>query len=108
GFAAASAATTTAAALLHVLELLLLLVGENLRQLAVHFLLQVLEPLLLLVGQFERFLGSRRKNHTRLSAATKAAEAATSAEAAKLQLKRLAGEVLESGLLVILQNLLRR
>src|SRR5205823_604580 len=80
-FAARRATRTTtgaaaAEALLHVLELLLLLVGEDLGQPAVHLLLQFLHLLFLFGRQLQRVLKERRHD---LAGLRRPAEAAAPA-----------------------------
>ena len=55
-----SAGATSTEAFLHILELLLLVVGKNLTELAVDVLLKFLEFLLLLVSQLEPILDGGR------------------------------------------------
>src|SRR5260370_36912939 len=52
--------------LTHLLELLLLLVGQDLGELAIDVLLQLVELLLLLVRQFQLVLQERRQDHAGL------------------------------------------
>src|SRR5262249_44677611 len=56
------AGATGTAALPHLLDLFLLLVGEDLRELIVGFLLQLVQLLLLLGGQFQLLLEEGRQN----------------------------------------------
>src|SRR5258708_5893885 len=56
----------TGTALAHLLELLLLLVGQDLGELAIDILLQLVELLLLLVRQFQLVLQECRQDHAGL------------------------------------------
>src|SRR5262249_19270497 len=82
----AKAAQAATGVILAVLQLLVLLFGQDFLDPGVYFLLQFLDLLLLLVGQFQVLLQSRRQDRARgrAKAATEAAAGATEAAARPL------------------------